>query len=242
MVNVPSFSGPRVLLRSIFHLYTVRLGRGGALASIDPKHAPWGLRKSLVKNEYERDERELVQKIIKAGDRILEIGAGIGVVGATAAKIVGSDQILSYEANHRLLETIEKNYRLNGLSANVRMRAVSASGGPIEFYPDNNIISSSQFCLSETAAPILVESDAIGDVVREFQPNTLVLDAEGAEVEILSADCVGWFQKIIVELHPPIVGQGMIDDLVSNVRAGGFTIVASAGRNVAFARDRGERR
>ena len=240
MRKVPSFSVARVLLRSIFNLNTVRLGKGGTLASIDPQHAPWSVRRLLVKNAYERDERELVQQIIRAGDRILEIGAGIGVVGATAAKIVGSDQVLSYEPNHRLAETIERNYRLNGLSANVRMRAVSASGGPIEFYPNKYILSSSQFCPSDGAIPILVESDAIGEIVREFRPNTLVLDAEGAEVELLSADCVDCFRKMIVELHPPIVGQGMIDDLVSNIISKGFNILASAGKTVAFVRDPGE--
>ena len=92
------------------------------------------VRSALFKGTYEDNERRLVRGLLKPGDRVLEIGTGIGLVSLVCAKICGAGNVLSYEANPQLERIIRKNYELNGLTPNLRMRAVTTDGRSVSFF------------------------------------------------------------------------------------------------------------
>ena len=70
---------------------------------------------------YESGECKAAQKWIRAGDRVLELGAGVGLVGSAIASIEGVERVVSIEANIRLLELIAETHRINGIET-VEMR------------------------------------------------------------------------------------------------------------------------
>lgn len=177
----------------------------GITLNTDPDFVPKGIRKLLLEKNYESQEIKLVSDAILPTDRVLEIGAGIGFVGIACAKICGPDNMLSYEPNPKMKSVVEANYALNGMQPNLRNKVVATVAGELEFYFSDSVLSSSLFDRKQGEAT-RVEADAISSVVEEFSPSAIVMDAEGAEIDLLcSCDLTG-VNTIVVEMHPHIVG------------------------------------
>lgn len=63
---------------------------------------------SFIRGTYELPEITAVEQLVRHGDRILEVGCGLGVVTALAARAAGTGRVLSYEANPALIEDTRK--------------------------------------------------------------------------------------------------------------------------------------
>jgi len=74
------------------------------------------IRGKLASGEYEGSEARAVMMRVKAGQRVLELGAGLGYIGALAARIVGAKNVTSVEANPDMIMAIRDNYALNGVA------------------------------------------------------------------------------------------------------------------------------
>lgn len=66
--------------------------------------------------KYERKEREIGEALLKDGDRILELGAGLGFVGGYLAFSRPSVELWSFEANPNLVPHVERTYAVNEIS------------------------------------------------------------------------------------------------------------------------------
>ena len=135
----------------------------------DAAAVPKFVRSALFKGTYEDNERRLVRGLLKPGDRVLEIGTGIGLVSLVCAKICGAENVLSYEANPQLERIIRKNYELNGLTPNLRMRAITTDGRPVSFFRNDNIVSSSIAERTGFAEKMSVESDRFDDIIGKHR-------------------------------------------------------------------------
>ncbi|MEI2387823.1 FkbM family methyltransferase [Breoghania sp. JC706] len=193
------------------------------------------IRNALYKERYEDEEMALVAEAIGPGDHVLEIGAGIGLISMACAKRCGAENLLSYEANPSLEVVIRKNHALNGLYPELRTRAVSVEAGETRFYFNDNIFSSSLYD-RDFGGEAVVQCDAFGDVIADFRPTAMVIDVEGAEVDLIPAVDLTGIDKIIIELHPHIVGQEKIDVLIGHFHAQGFKTRAQIRRSYYFDR------
>jgi len=190
-----------------------------------PTSLPHGVRKALYKETYELNERQLVRTALRPGDRVLELGSGIGVVSLLCARIVGPDNLLCYEANPRMAEIIASNFVVNGLEPKLINRAVSLRGGDVEFFRNENIVSSS-LSSARGGEATNVPSDALNEVIERFRPTALVLDIEGAEVDLLTHADLSGIEKIIMEVHPKVVGTQATRKLLDHLEAVGFAVIA----------------
>ena len=193
---------------------------------------PRAVRNGLFKNTYEDGEREMLKRCVRAGDKVLEIGGGIGFVGMAAAKIAGAGNVISYEANPRQKEVIEANYALNSPVPELRMKAVTSDGEPVTFHQSDNVISSSIYQRDEAQTAITVPSDALRDVLAEMRPDVVVMDVEGAEIELLADIDLSAVRAMVVELHPHIVGEEKIAALLASLTAAGFEVSGDMRKNV----------
>lgn len=207
----------------------------GIKLSTDPQEVPSGVRKLLLRKEYEDQELVLVREALSPDDRVLEAGAGIGFIGIACARICGQDSILSYEPNPAMKPVIEKNYALNGLQANLRNKVLSTTTGDVEFYFSEGVLSSSLFDRKH-GGPTKVQSDAIADVVAAYEPTALVIDVEGAEIDLLRSCDLDGIGKIIIEMHPHIVGADKIDELFAYLADKGFSVKNQLGKSFYMAR------
>ncbi|MBF9030148.1 FkbM family methyltransferase [Rhodobacterales bacterium HKCCE3408] len=208
----------------------------GVRISTDRKTTPKLVRDLIFKDTYEDAERELLARCLRAGDRVLEVGGGIGLIGLVAAKIAGAGRVVSYEANPVLRQIIEANYALNDVSPELRMKAVTTDGAPATFHVSDNVVSSSLRERSEATRAVTVESDALADVLAEVKPDVLVMDVEGAEVDLLPSADLSGLRAIVVELHPHVVGEAATEALVAELTAQGFVKTAGARTNVLMER------
>ena len=183
---------------------------------------PKSVRSMLFKGTYEAHECNLVKHTVHPSDRVLEIGAGIGLVSLVATRNCGEGNVLSCEANPALESIIRGNYMLNGWVPNLTMCAVTSDGRDLTFFRDNNVLSSSIFDRGLTDEEIIVESIAINDLIDRHRPSVIVMDVEGSEIELLPAADLSQVREVIVEMHPHIVGEEKIVSLVKNTEAKGF--------------------
>lgn len=217
----------------MFNVRTVRLG--GVTIDTTAGHIPENVRELIFREIYEDTERDLIGRILKPGMRTLEIGTGIGFVSLVAARICGEHNVFCYEANPELEPTIKRNFALNGLTPNLTMRAVTVDGEPITFFKSDNIISSSLYDRKRDDKQIVVESEALSDVLAKHDPSALIMDVEGAEIQLLGVDLKN-VADIIVELHPHIVGEDAIAALISDLKNRGYVMLSNNRKTSHFAR------
>lgn len=193
----------------------------GVTATTDPKWVSKAVRNGLFKETYEEPERILTRGALTKGDRVLEVGGGVGFVSLICAKICGAENVLTYEANPSMQAVIKKNFELNGLTPQLRSKAITSDGGEATFFISDNIISSSLYEREGGKAQKIL-ADAMDAVIAEWKPTALVMDAEGAEVDILGGSNLDGLTKLILELHPHIVGEPAIQKLKDHLARLGF--------------------
>ena len=224
----------RKRFRYMFNARTVRLD--GITIDTTAEHIPANVRELIFRETFEDTERDLIGKILKPGMRTLEIGTGIGFVGLVAARICGQSNVFCYEANPDLEPIIRRNFALNDMTPDLTMRAVTVDGAPITFFKSDNIISSSVYDRKRHDKQIVVESEALADILEKRAPSVLIMDVEGAEIELLGNVDLKNIEHIIVELHPHIVGEDAIAALISSLKDRGYVMRSSNRKATHFAR------
>jgi FkbM family methyltransferase len=226
----------KMLWRRLRNLDTLRIR--GVLVGTSKSGTPHSVRNALFKGVYEEHECDIVERIVRPGDRILEIGAGIGLVSLLATRLAGEGQVLSCEANPALEPLIRANYALNGWTPNLRMGAVAASAGKVSFHQNDNLLSSSRIDRKLAGKTITVESHSMDDLLATHAANIVIMDVEGSETELLARADLSIVTSIIVEMHPHIVGQQEIDKLLAKLKTDGF--VVNDQRHKTFLLQRGQ--
>jgi len=196
---------------------------------------PADIRKQLYKNDYEKGELTLVRKALRPDDRVLEVGAGIGFISVACAKVCGPDKVISYEPNPAMKRVIEKNYKLNAVQPTLRNKVLATEAGTVEFFFSDNVLSSSLIDRKHGGRSA-VEADAIDAVVAEYRPTAIVMDVEGAEIDLLRACDLAGVNKIVIEMHPHIVGQDKIDALSEYLAGQGLGLDERQGKRYLFLR------
>lgn len=230
------------MLHKIARAWHLRTGtkvfeQDGVKVRCGPDDLPRAVRSLLFQGTYEAAERELLPGALRPGDRVLEVGTGIGLVSLVCTSIVGEGNVLSYEANPAMAAVIRANYVLNGWTPDLREKAVTVDGTPITFFQSGNVLSSSLYDRGTDAAAIEVESDAIEAVVSAHRPAVIVMDVEGAEVDLLPAADLSTVRAIVVELHPHIVGEGRTNALMALMEERGFRLARTVHKNALFTRE-----
>lgn len=202
------------------------------------------IRNSFKTGTYEHWESEAAIRVIKAGDRVLELGGGVGfvsaVVGAKAAKVASYHVI---EADPRLKKIIETTHQLNGISGfTVETCMVSTNPAEIEkgtaqFALAGNFTASSAKRLNVGRREISVPVRSLDEVLKEHVPNVLICDIEGSELDLVDGD-LGSFRAIMMEIHPDVFGLEGVAQIFRRLTSQGFAydIKNSNGAVVTFAK------
>ena len=89
---------------------------------------------------YEGQEIAGALHVIREDDRVLEVGAGLGVVGAVIATNAKPEKVLSFEANPELVPVIRALHQMNALGDRVELRnQVLFAGTPEALVADENV-------------------------------------------------------------------------------------------------------
>jgi len=165
---------------------------------------------------YERQEISAALKLAQPDDKIVELGAGLGIVGAVVARNAQPERVLSYEANPALIPHIQTLYEMNGLAGICSVRNQVLVSGPerptvVPFHIHNSYLGSS---LSGTGRKsretVDVPTASFDEVCEDLRPDMLILDIEGGELELLEGADMRCIRSVVIEFHPKAYGvEGM---------------------------------
>jgi len=74
------------------------------------------IERPMRNSRYERGECAALREMLRKGDRVLELGAGVGLISTVAAMFEGIGSVTTVEANPELIPLIEETHRLNDVS------------------------------------------------------------------------------------------------------------------------------
>jgi len=191
---------------------------------------------ALARNEYEQNELQLLKRILRPADRVLEIGAGIGFLALQSAKLIGSERITAIEANPAIFEIAVSNAKRNAMQVKFLNGIVSAKAGKANF----NICS--QFWKSTTKGnknptrSVMVPSLAWSEIFLQSSPSVLVIDIEGGEEDLIDFWKLDGVRSIIIEIHPWIIGDLSAARVSKALTEAGFQEIERSGNVHLFER------
>ncbi len=216
----------------------------GILVPVSPYTSRKGFLERLTQTSgYEADEINCAKALLRKGDRILEMGAGLGVVGACLARTGLPGAIRSYEANFSLLPHIKELYGINGVEDRIELRnaVVMVQPGPkqLPFYVSPRFAYSSLIKpVDVSSTEVMVNTEQFSDIVADFAPDLLVIDIEGGEMEFLKGADLSKIRGICIEWHPKLYGVEGMRKCKGILRKAGFEVVEPVSTRTVWAASR----
>lgn len=178
--------------------------------------------------KYEGAEINGALALVTSSDRVLELGAGLGIVGAVIAKNTQPEAMVSFEANPNLIPHIRRLYQMNSLSDRIDLRNQVLLATPdrpetVDFHLGNSFLGSSLVAqVARKQRKISVETADFEEVRTQLNPTILVMDIEGGELDLLQdADLTG-IRAVILEFHPALYGDSGMRRCKNMLRDQGF--------------------
>ena len=176
----------------------------GTLVS-GPNRAGYGGRGAFIFGDDIEPEFAALDKILRRGDVLIDVGANSGVYTLKGARLVGGDgAVLSLEPNPDLLRVLKRNTGRNRLN-NVRLRGLAAAEECREFRffeIDNKPNSFSLVSRGDGTASFSVLAVDLDSLVRWEgirRVDVIKIDAEGAEDRVLAG------ASAIIREHKPVI-------------------------------------
>jgi FkbM family methyltransferase len=170
------------------------------------------IEKPLRKSRYEKGEAKALRRILQKGDRVLELGAGLGLLSAIAAQTPGVEAVTAVEANPSLMPMIRETHRLNGVTSVEVLNAVVtgpgvAGEGPLPFYLRRDFWASSMEPNSRRYKSVVqVQQMPFEELLAERRPSVIVCDIEGGELDLFAGADLSGVRAVVVEVHPKVYG------------------------------------
>lgn len=146
----------------------------------------------IAHGEWEPWISDVVLRLVRPGDHVVEVGGHVGYYTlGLAAKVGETGSVLTFEANARLANLAQRSIRFNGFGSHVRIenKVASHHKGSVKFLLSRQFAGGSHLylrdgLLAKDAEVVEVESVRLDDLQLP-QLRLLRIDAEGSEVLIL---------------------------------------------------------
>lgn len=189
---------------------------------------------------YEEAEKRLCSELFGPEDSILEIGGGIGFIGLFCQKKLGVKNYFTAEANPQTIEVLKRNYDLNGVMPRVRNVALGKENGTVALnvsgdFWEHSVTNRGKRQSGET---ISVPATSLSGLIEMSGPvNALIIDVEGAESLIDFSQLPEAINKILIELHPHVIGRKKTSEILAAFRQMQFQTVGEQDNSFAFFRN-----
>ena len=175
---------------------------------------------------YEAAERDILDDLLTPGDRLLELGTGCGYLATAAAKRLGSDAVVTVEADEEMAPTIRKTFEANEVKPTLLLGAVGRDSLPrtVERAPD--------FWSTKTRPGGTTPGLAFGELLEAHQPTILAIDIEGGEAELCGEPLPQRVRAVLIEAH----GQALDDEVTRWLTREGYQVTRAEKRTLLFQR------
>ena len=198
------------------------------------------VRNRILHVGYETQEARMCKCFLNSNDAVLELGGAIGFIALLCQKTLGIRNYTVVEANPRTLEVLKRNYQLNDLTPLAWNLALAEADGSVELevgsdFWENSIVASNNGDGRKTIdVPAMTFRQMIERVHHPI--NVLIIDVEGAEQFIDFAAIPDTINKIIIELHPKVLGPQRTHEIISHLLVKGFRVAQEEDGTFVFLR------
>jgi len=219
---------------------------GGLRLGVPDAHLNDRVRAKLASGGYEDHEARAALMRLRAGQRVLELGSGIGYIACLCARVAGPENVTTVEANPDLLPVIAGNLSRNG-AKDVRVLHGAVGGmeggdAPLAFDAARSFWAG-HIADEASASERVVEVPHLGlrDLMARARPSLVIMDIEGAEAHLFDAPWPAHVRHVMMELHPGRYPDTVIRRIVDCMSSSGLTYDPgpSRGRILCFRRVRG---
>ena len=163
---------------------------------------------TIERGAYERFEGRRSKSFIEEGDRIIELGAGLGFLSALIMSQTEVGDYQMVEADPRLRKLMKKTHELNGVEGPATMHTCVATcndemiaAGAVDFFVGEKFCASSLLGAKNLKHSVEVPVVSLPDMIREHRSNVLIADIEGAETDLFNGTPLDGVEKILSLIH-----------------------------------------
>ncbi|MQQ07462.1 FkbM family methyltransferase [Epibacterium sp. SM1979] len=193
---------------------------------LDKSILPPRVRASLRNDGYEQKEATAVEKLVKRGDVVMELGGGIGFMSTLVATKTRAKSVHAFEANPQLIPYIREVHALNkAAKAQVTHAVLGSEEGEATFYVRPNFLASSLSPMeddTDEVTQVQVPALDVNKVIADLKPTVLICDIEGAEVDLLPKMDLSALRAVVIETHPQWIGKSGIQTVFRTLDAAGL--------------------
>ena len=224
-------------------VYDEVIDTGGVRIPFVPEIITPRIERPLRRGRYEAGEQAHLADIVRQNDRVLDLGAGLGLIATTAAGIATGGSVLSIEAQPDLLPLIRETWALNNVdNAELRHGMIAPVDGPAATFFVRGDFWASSF--EPTSRPYVreVEVDQIGidGLLADFKPTVICCDIEGAELELFNNADLSTVRAIVIETHAKVYGEDLRDGLLAALAEKGLTARQQERSSTVYVLERNE--
>lgn len=183
----------------------------GIKVAVDESRVSPSIVEHLRNGSYERQEALNLPSIVQAGDRIVELGAGLGFISSLVSSLERAESITVFEADPGLVPLIERTHALNGVKDEVinAIVAPKAEAPTAPFYVRSDFWASS-LSPEPYGYEEVIDVPVVGfaDMLARHRPTMLIVDIEGGEEALFSGDLpLTGVKKVYLEIHQNVLGR-----------------------------------
>lgn len=197
----------------------------GVIVPADERVITPAIREAILAGRFETEESAQIPHIVRPGDRVLEIGAGIGFISTLLDRAQGVRSVIAVEANPHLLDYMARLHDCNGVRKVRRVNAVltNAPEATATFYLRRDFwmgsLSAEPNAWTSTVEVPTMPFDVL---LRDEAINLVICDVEGAEADLFEGADLAAVDRIFVETHDHVTGLSGVRRLFSCLGAHGF--------------------
>lgn len=200
------------LAREVRHIVNTLRGEAvvdGVPLPLDRNVLSRQMRRRLAGKKYEAKEVRATLSVVRPGDVVLELGAGLGFLSSLLRKRAAVGPIICLEANPDRIPYIQRVPRLDAVSDAHVIHGVALPSDQarlVSFYCRKDFWSSSLAREPGYVRMATVKGIPLSRLIADYHPDVLAMDIEGGECQLLSIEALEGIRSIVLELHPKVYG------------------------------------
>jgi FkbM family methyltransferase len=201
------------------------LQAAGVVIPFDPAVITPAIRRAILGGRFEAEESSQIPQIVRPGDSVLEIGAGIGFISTLLSRQRRVGRVIAVEANPHLLDYMTRLHVCNRVRKVRRINAVLTNEDreSATFYLRRDFWMGS---LAPEPNPYIgtveVPTMNLDILLREEAIDLIVCDVEGAETVLFQGADLSGVDRIFLEMHDHVTGLSGVRGLFATMADHGF--------------------
>ncbi len=197
----------------------------GVTIPLDPSVVTPTIHRAMLEGRFEAEESAQIPDIVRPGDRVLEIGAGIGFISTLLSRQRRVAKVIAVEANPQIMDYMARLHAMNRVRKVQRVNAVLTNQAQdyATFYLRRDFwMGSLMPGPNPYVGTVEVPTMNLNGLLRSEAIDLIVCDVEGAEAMLFEDADLSGVDRLFIELHDHVTGLSGVGRLFAEMARQGF--------------------